>query len=319
MRSVRGGATLTSVQTFAELQEEFAIPDTLAFDEPHPGMPRVRVTTASCTGELYLQGAHVTQWQPAGQAPALFLSERSAFAPGKAIRGGIPVICPWFGSPDTSPVQVAKGSASHGYARVWPWTLRFAALAGDDLHLSLTLDHNERLHATGFDFLQLGMDVVFGKSLTVRLSVGNGSEATEVLVEEALHTYLQLGDIHQASVKGLAQTAYLDKTDGFRRKTEEDPEIHFTAETDRPYLNTDASVTLVDPVLKRRMTVSKTHSRSTVIWNPASALTARLPDLAPDDWQHFACVETANVAENAVTLRPREAHTMAMQLQVESL
>ncbi len=308
------------MQTAPQLNDEFALPHCLAFDEIHPGMPRARITTPACTAEVYLQGAHLTQWQPASREPVLFLSERSAFTPGKAIRGGIPIIFPWFGAPETSPIHPPQGSASHGFARVWPWTLRFVALAGDDLHLSFTLDHNERLHALGFDFLQLGVDFILGSKLTVRLSAVHsvtGPEARPFVFEEALHAYLQLGDIHQVSIEGLAGTDYLDKTDSFLRKDQVDPIIIFTSETDRPYLNTTSPVTLVDPVLRRRLCVSKAHSSTTVVWSPAAALTAKLPDLAPDDWQHFACIETANVAENAVTLAPGQAHTMEMQLSVE--
>jgi glucose-6-phosphate 1-epimerase len=47
---------------------------------------------------LYLQGAQLTRWARRGGRPVLFLSERSALAPGKAIRGGIPVIFPWWRS-----------------------------------------------------------------------------------------------------------------------------------------------------------------------------------------------------------------------------
>ena len=308
------------MQTAAQLNEEFALPDSLAFDEEHPGMPRARVTTPACSAELYLQGAHLTQWQPAGQQPALFLSERSAFVPGKAIRGGIPIIFPWFGAPETSPVHPPPGSASHGFARVSPWTLRFVALAGDDLHLSLTLDPSQGRHGAGFEALQLGVDLILGHTLTMRLSVVNtagGSQAAPFLFEEALHAYLQIGDIHRVSVEGLRGTEYLDKTDDFRRKTQSDDIITFTGETDRPYLNTTAKVTMVDPVLGRRLRVTKKNSSTTVLWNPAAALAAKLPDLGPEEWRSFACIETANVAENAVELAPGEAHTMEMQLNLE--
>ena len=47
--------------------------------------------------EVYLHGAHVTSWRPAGtREERLFLSERSEFRGGAAIRGGIPVIFPQF-------------------------------------------------------------------------------------------------------------------------------------------------------------------------------------------------------------------------------
>ena len=308
------------MQTADQLKEEFALEDVLRFDEPHPGMPRVQVRTPACSAELYLQGAHLTGWQPAGEQPVLFLSERSAFAPGKAIRGGVPVIFPWFGAPQNSPVPTPRGAGSHGFARISPWTLRFAALAGDDVHLSLTLDATPLQQEAGFVGLQLGIDFVLGQTLTVRLTAVNASEqAQDVLFEEALHAYFRIGDVHQASIRGLAGTEYLDKTENFQRKTQTETDLRFSGETDRPYLNTKNPVTLQDPVLGRRIVLSKTNSDTTVIWNPAAELNAKLPDLAPEDWLHFACMETANAAENALTLTRGQAHTMTMHVAVEAL
>ena len=304
------------MQSAGELNDAFGLPEMLVFDEPHPGMPRARVTTPACTGELYLQGAHLTAWQPAGEGPALFLSDRSAFTPGKAIRGGIPVIFPWFGAPDTSPVPTSPGAPSHGFARVWPWTLRFAALAGEDLHLSLTLDQSDGLRALGFRGFELAFEAILGRSLTVRLTVANTGDSP-FLFEEALHAYLALGDVTQVAVEGLQGTEFLDKTENFERKRQTEPLLRFEGETDRPYLNTTAPLLLLDPVLGRRLVLEKSGSVTSVTWNPGPALAAKLPDLAPEAWRHFACLETANVAENAITLAPREARTMEMRLRVE--
>ena len=306
------------VQTADELNTIYALPGTLAFDEPHPGMPRLRVTTPACTAELYLHGAHLTGWQPAGTDPVLFLSDRSAYTPRKAIRGGVPVIFPWFGAPNRSPVHPPAGSASHGFARVSPWTLQFAALAGDDLHLSLTLDQTESLGTLDLGSFQLACELILGQTLTVRLSVANTGDAP-FLFEEALHAYFHVGDSRQVSIEGLTGTDYLDKTENFARKQETAPALRFHGETDRPYLNTTSPLTLIDPALKRKLQITKTGSETTVVWNPGPALTATLPDLAPDAWQGFACIETANVGENALTLRPREAHTVGMHVAVQPL
>lgn len=306
------------MQSVAELNEMFALPDVLSFDEPHPGMPCARVTTPACTAEFYLQGAHLTQWQPTGEAEALFLSERSAFVPGKAIRGGIPVIFPWFGSPDRSPVHTAPGAASHGFARGGSWTLRFAALAGDELHLTATLDRTDGMRMMGFSGFELAYELILGRTLTARLSVANTGDEP-FLFEQALHAYLAVGDSREVSVEGLLGTEFLDKTDQFQRKTQTVADLRFEGETDRPYLNTAAPLTLHDPALQRRLHLQKNGSQTTVTWNPGPELTATLPDLAPSAWEHFVCVETANVAENAITLRPREAHTMEMRLSVEPL
>ena len=74
------------------------------------GLPRARVSGARADAELYLQGGHLTRWQPHGAAPVLFLSQRAAYAPGKAIRGGVPVILPTLASDGFQPdPDIAKG------------------------------------------------------------------------------------------------------------------------------------------------------------------------------------------------------------------
>ena len=110
------------------LTDHFAIPSVLAFSENEHGLIRAAITTPACTAELYLQGAHLTQWQPTGQKPALFLSDRSAFIPGKAIRGGVPLIFPWFGGRTATAENQRTDGPSHGFARTADWTLAFAAL-----------------------------------------------------------------------------------------------------------------------------------------------------------------------------------------------
>ncbi len=313
------------VQTAETLTAEFGLPGILTFDEPHPGMPRLRIATPACTAELYLQGAHLTAWQPTGEQPVLFLSPRSEFLPGKPIRGGIPVVFPWFASPSTSPVPTPAGAGSHGFARTRPWILQFAGLAGDDLHLSLSLEQAEDMRALGFSGFGLACELILGRTLTVRLSVANtafaaqpGSpQAKPFFFEEALHAYLAVGDSERVSVEGLQNTEYLDKTENFVRETQTSRELTFHGETDRPYLNTVAPLTLHDPILGRRLLLRKANSHTTVTWNPGPELAARLPDLGADNWRGFVCLETANAAENAVTLQPGEARTMEMHLSVE--
>ncbi len=314
------------MQTAEQLAADFSLPEILTFDQPHPGMPRLRVHTRACTAELYLQGAHLTAWQPTGQGPVIFLSDRSAFVPGKTIRGGIPVVFPWFAAADTSPVPTPPGAGMHGFARNAPWTLRFAALAGDDLHLSFTLDQTEgtpateMMRKTGFFDFGLALEIILGQTLTLRLSVANtatGENAKPLFFEEALHAYLVVGNSEKVTVEGLVDTEYLDKTENFARKTQTDRYLRFQGATDRPYLNTSAPLTLHDPVLGRRLRLTKGNSRTTVTWNPGAELVKTFPDLAPDSWHDFVALETSNVAEDAVTLQPGEAQTMEVHLAVE--
>ena len=285
------------------LTDNFAIPGVLAFSQTEHGLVRANVTTPSCTGELYLHGAHITQWQPAGEQPILFLSERSFFAPDKAIRGGIPIVFPWFGNRTPSADNPRTDGPAHGFARTAEWTLAFAAQAGNDLHLTLTLAPSDTSRALGYDHFALVYEITFGVELNIKLTVKNQG-AQPLHFEEAFHTYFSVGDSQQVSVIGLSDTEYLDKTDNFRKKYQNEPLLKLTGETDRPYLDTLVPVNIDDPVLRRRITIDKAESRSTVIWNPWSTLAATLPDMSPDCWLTMLCVETANVATNAITLDP---------------
>jgi glucose-6-phosphate 1-epimerase len=298
------------------LTDHFAIPGVLVFSQNEHGLIRASITTPACTAELYLQGAHLTHWQPTGHKPVLFLSDRSAFIPGKAIRGGVPIIFPWFGGRTATAENQRTDGPSHGFARTEVWNLAFAALAGNELHLTLTLAPNETTRALGYDHFQLAYQLSLGTELRLQLAVVNQAD-TPLHFEEAFHSYFSVGDAQQISIIGLSDTDYLDKTDEFKPKHQQDTLLKLTRETDRPYLNTVTPINLDDPVLNRRITIRKANSKSTVVWNPWSELTAKLADMAPDGWVTMTCIETANIAANAITLAPGQQHSMEAHIFVQ--
>ena len=54
-----------------ELDHRFEIPGIAQVVEGNGGLPKVRVTSPQAVGEMYLHGAHVTSWKPAGGAEVL--------------------------------------------------------------------------------------------------------------------------------------------------------------------------------------------------------------------------------------------------------
>src|SRR6202000_178791 len=165
----------TTHKTIDQLNASFAIPGILSFDE-HGSLVRARITTPVCTGELYLQGAHVTAWQPPNQQPVLFLSEKSAFTPGKAIRGGIPIIFPWFGSRTATPESPRIDGPSHGFARTQPWRLDFGAYAAGEPHPLLRLGATELSRSLGFDNFLVAYQITFGQELHLPSSIANDGD-----------------------------------------------------------------------------------------------------------------------------------------------
>ena len=293
--------------TISELNDNFAIPDRLTFEE-HAGLTRAQVHLSTADATVYLHGAHVTHWQPAGHAPVLFLSDCSDFAPGRAIRGGVPICFPWFGARSDG-----QTGPSHGFARIEEWEFAFAALMpgehGEELRLTFTLAPSDLSRSLGSDNFRVAYEVIVGASLTLRLTVANlGS--SPLRFEEALHAYFHVGDIRKISLTGLEDATYLDKTEGMKEKSAPDTPLQFTAETDRVFPENVTPVTIHDPIFNRNITIDKSNSATTVVWNPWRELAVKLPDLPDDAWPHFVCVETANTAQDAIVLEPGESHPM---------
>jgi glucose-6-phosphate 1-epimerase len=284
------------------LSERFGIANALRFEGGSGGLTRASISTAAAEAEVFLQGAHLTRWTPAGQRPVLFLSPASGFAPGKAIRGGVPIIFPWFG-----PKEGQAGSA-HGFARTMPWDVESTGLRDDGaVEIALTLKTSD---------IDLRFRVTVGTELVMALEVRN--EGVKPLrYEEALHTYFAAGDIHQVSVTGLEGTIYVDKTDGFQRKQADAQPIRIEKETDQVHLNTSGTCLIHDPAWHRRIVIDKAGSESTVVWNPWMEKCGTMADLAADSWGRMLCVESGNIAENAISLDPGASHRLTVTVRVE--
>lgn len=136
--------------------------------------------------------------------------------------------------------------------------------------------------------------------------------------EEALHSYFKVGDCRLAAVSGLDGVPYIDKTDSFRQKKQQG-DIHIQAETDRVYGPTSSVVELTDPVLRRRIRVTKEHSKSTVVWNPWIFKAEAMEDLGKDEYLSMLCIEVANAGGSAVELAPGEEHIMRATIEVLDL
>ncbi len=280
--------------------------------EGRGGLPMLRVATAACTGEVYLQGAHVAAWTPAGAEPVIWMSGGSRFVAGEPIRGGIPVCFPWFG-----PGLSGDQAPGHGFARLTPWDLIDATDADDAVTLTFKLTGTDATGLPGADDyptdLTVTYDVTLGSRLELKFTVTAGAQP--VVVEEALHSYLAVGDIRTVRIEGLDGAPYLDKVAQETRTQAGD--VTFSAETDRVYAST-ATVSVHDDVLHRVITIEKSGSASTVIWNPWAEKAASMPDYLDDEWPGMVCVETANALDDALHLEPAEVHTLTATISVSS-
>ena len=298
-------------QTLDSLRR-WELPNLTRFEHGPGGLVRLVITSRLATAHIYLHGAHVTHFQPTGQSPALFLSQASRFKSGTAIRGGVPVIFPWFG-----PRAGHPDAPMHGFARTMEWEVESVGSWVEGVVtvvLRLVAD-DATLAQWPHDFV-LRHRITVGRTLEMALEIENWS-GEAFRFEEALHTYLAVHDARQITITGVGGGEYLDKTDEFRRKKQDLAPIQLEGETDRIYLATRTACTLDDPASDRRLRVRKEGSDTTVLWNPWEARAAALPDFGNDEWPRMVCIETANAADDTVTLAPGGVHIMRAVVEVE--
>jgi len=298
------------------LNQQHGLPGHLHFGVGHGGLPCADVATPLATARIYLQGAHVAQWQPRGaSAPVLWLSEDATFAAGKAIRGGVPVCWPWFG-----PHPHDASRPAHGIARTVEWHVAAARLL-DDGRVSITFElPADRVASALWPHpFRLVMQATVGLSLELELATTN-TGAAPFEFGEALHAYFQIGDIGTIHVDGLDGTAYVDKVDADQSKRQHGS-VRFNGEVDRVYDDVASACVIVDPGLGRRITVAKQGSASTVVWSPGVAKAQRLGDLGAGrlgqgGWREMVCVESANALARRITLAPGATHRLAVEYSV---
>jgi len=286
------------------------IPGRVTFLDGRGELAMIEVSTARSTAEIYLHGAHVTHFKKKDEPPVLFLSQCSRFAENEPIRGGIPVILPWFGP--------REGLGQHGFARVKKWELKELAPAPDG-SVSVRFRLPDCPEASGFPPFTADFIVTVDDALTLQLSITNNSPDQEFPLENCLHTYFEVGDINAISITGLKGANYLDKVANFAQKTEINDAIKINSEVDRIYLNTVEPVEIIDARLGRKIRIEKHGSVSTVVWNPWITRAQQMPDFGNEEYQRMVCVESGNVASNNIKLPPGETSTLKVKLSTMPL
>jgi glucose-6-phosphate 1-epimerase len=297
----------------AVLNQEYGIAGKVNFKVGPGGLSLVELNSAYGSAAVALQGGHLLNWVPRGEQPVIWLSKDAKFAPGKSIRGGVPVCWPWFG-----PHPRETDFPAHGFARTVPWQVIGVEAGGDGAtRLVLSLEQNETTRRYWPFPAEVTMHISLGAALEVELITRNTGEAP-ITVSEALHTYFEVDDVREISIRGLEGCEFIDKVDGGKSKRHQGP-ITFSGELDRVYLNTTRDCLIDDASLNRRIHIAKRGSRSTVVWNPWHAKAAKMGDLGEDGYLKMVCVESANAADNAVSIAAGGEHRLAAIYRVESL
>lgn len=292
---------------------ETAKPDALGrvtFLDGQGELPMLEVTTPWSTAEIYLHGAQVTRFNKKDEPPLLFLSQCSRFVEGQPIRGGVPVIFPWFGQ--------REGLGQHGFARLKTWDLKEFTPAPDG-SVSVRFRLPECPEAAGFPPFTADYIVTVNQSLTLQLLIANQSKDSEFTFENCLHSYFEVGDIAAVSVSGLKGQNYLDWVAKCLEETELSDALRIASEVDRVYQNSTGAVEILDPRLSRKIRIEKQGSASTVVWNPWITKSRHMPDFGDKEYQRMLCVESGNVGAHSITLPPGAVSTLTVKLSSETL
>jgi D-hexose-6-phosphate mutarotase len=291
--------------------KQHEIPGRVAVVAGNGGLTKIVVTTKTSLAEIYPHGAHVTGFQKNGEPPLLFLSRKSFFAPGKPIRGGVPICFPWFGNRDREP--------SHGFARITEWQL-VKTSATPDGKVTLRFALPEIPGREAWKNLRTEFIVTVSETLTMELIATNDSCDEMLEIENCLHTYFHVGDIGAVSINGLRGAHYLDNAAGGNGelKIQNESPLRIPKETNRLYLDTTSAVEIRNENLARVIRVEKSVSHSTVVWNPWT--TQKLPDdFDPAEHKQMVCVESGNVKQNKISLAPGKTSALKVVLSSRPL
>ena len=249
------------------------------------GLPAVELALPQGdTLRVMLHGAQVLSWVSGGQE-RLYFSPQSSMDGQAAMRGGVPVCFPQFNQRG----PLAERLPKHGFARNVAWQADEAELASNHARLTLRLNDNLQTRAWWPQAFALALHIELSPgALQLTLDVHNTD--TQVLAfSGALHTYLAVPDVMQATLQGLGgQPEWDSLTDTHAQAADT---LRFAAEFDRVYEAGPQPMTL-----NQTLHISQSPSwANTVVWNPAQDLCQRLADMPDDGWRHMLCVEAAQV------------------------
>lgn len=288
--------------------------------EQHGELNCWRITSEHAELLIAQQGAQILSYQRVGEPPLLWLSDQAIFRAGKSVRAGVPVCWPWFGNLQRNPEAVqamyhGEQAPAHGLVRGCDWQLNGAEQVGDAIQIEFELPAAQGDLPGWPHEVELKLLIELGEQLKVTLTSYNlGSD--NVTISQALHSYFAVSDVRQARVEGVDGLSYIETLADWEQR-EQKGALEFAGETDRIYLATPQTLSIVDPHWARRITLTSSGSRSAVIWNPWTERAKELPDMADDGWQRMLCIETANVWDDVVELRPGATCSLSVSIGSE--
>jgi len=267
------------------------------------GFEYIEVKNSKACANIALQGAHIFHYGRKDEEPLLWLSSLSDFELGKPIRGGVPICWPSFGMNNPNLPQ-------HGFARTFMFELvDCVEIDANTSEVKLRLSESKESFLFWPYKFELEVKIRIGETLEISLTTTNKDEKSFTLTS-ALHSYFNVSDIDNITIKGLQNKPYLNALTG---KTQlQKGEIGIHVEFDCVYQEVDEEIILQDK--EREIHIKNEGSASVVVWNPWREKCARMSGMSAQAYKEFVCIESANAFDDFKILAQNESHTLKATL-----
>lgn len=259
-------------------------------------------SVAECKISLF--GGNIVSYRPKSEEQDIFwLGDLNKFDNVQAIRGGIPVCWPRFAEE-----KLNNNLPRHGFARLSNWSVGSILVDETKMEAELFLIPDAKY---GVD-VSAKLFIKVTDKLECKLETTNNGD-NEFMFSEALHAYFNVFSRDDTIIKGLSGCRYKSSLDGKVYDLEKDLQIK--SEFDSAFINHTGKVEIEDKGLNRIITLEKTGSNTTVVWNPDRDYA----EMSPEQYKNFICVEPANNGDCFVTLPSKEKHTISMTVSVRKI
>lgn len=280
---------------------------TTVVDDARGGLPKFVLSSKDGGNrcEVFLFGATLTSWVCEGEE-RIFVSPNAVFDGVKAIRGGIPIVFPQFGQPNSAMAQ-------HGFARTSLWDWECGCRTGSEGKLVLRLSSTpESLSLWPHAFALTYTVTLTARSLSCQLSIESPASASTAFACQALlHTYIAVpgGDVTRLLARGFKSRRFVDKMAAGVESVDDRDEANVDREVDRVYLGEDGRASFPDiDLLESGKAFLRVGARASsadggplpidiVFWNAWIDKSAALADLGEGQYKGYVCVEPGLVSE----------------------
>ena len=254
--------------------------------------------------KIALWGGNIVSYRPKDEEHDIFwLGDLNKFDNVQAIRGGVPVC--W---PRVAEEKLNGSLPRHGFARISGWNLQKVLVDEKRMEAELSLLPDAKFNVRASAVLSIRIS----DKLECRLeTINDGNETFEF--SEALHAYFNVSSVDDIEIKGFSGHRYKNSLDG--KIYTQEKNLKISGEFDSVFPNHTQAVEIVDPGFNRVISIEKSGSNTTVVWNPNK----NYAEMSPGQYKRFVCVEPSNQGASFVRLPPKEKHLISMTIRVRKL